>query len=340
MNKFEEITDDIDEIIGEEYITEILKERNLKIYWGTTPSSILHIFHIIPLLKIRKFINYECEVKILLADIHAYLDLVNKTNDNINFEIFEHRTDIHEKIIKYLLHYLEIDSDKICFVQGTAYQTGPEYTMDMYKFNALCKISQLKKAGEELLLHNNDTDPLMTSLLYPTLQALDIEYLESDVFYGDSHQKGICILANDVLQKMGYKKKGYLLDDIYENLKDMKKITLLDSYENISEKIYEMTLHDILYILKYIIFEICAIKNIMLKVNSNKNSNNDIDNTDTFYYFNNFEDISIKYKSKDILIIDIKIGIIEFLDKIIEPIRSEFLKESVLIEKMIAAKYN
>jgi tyrosyl-tRNA synthetase len=343
MNKFDEITEDIDEIIGEEYIKEILERRNLKIYWGTTPSSLLHIFHIIPLLQIKKFIKCGCEVKILLADIHAYLDLVNKSYDNnndsnesIKFEILAHRRDIHENLIKYLIRYLEIDSHNIKFVQGTSYQTREEYTLDMYKFNALCKISQLKKAGEKILLHNNDTDPLMTTLLYPTLQALDIEYLDTDVFYGDSQQKDICILANTVLEKMGYKKKGYLLNDIYINLKSMKKITMIDTYEKISHKIYEMKMQDVLYLLDNIIFEICIIKDIMLKICSTKNENDDNNN---IYYFNNIEDLSKKYKSKEILLFDIKTGVIDFLEDLIEPIRTEFLSTPDLIEKLIDAKY-
>jgi tyrosyl-tRNA synthetase len=325
MNRFEEITSDIDEIIGDVYIRDILEKRKLKIYWGTTPSSILHIYHIIPLLTIKKFINNECEVKILLADIHAYLDLVSKSEKKINFEVLSHRTDIHEKLIRYLLNYLDIDHERIYFVQGTSYQTGPEYTMDMYKFNALQTVSQLKKAGEQILLHKQDTEPLMTSLLYPVLQALDIEYLDTDVFYGDSNQREICLMANSVLGKMGYEKKGYLLSDIYSNLKNMEKITMIDSYETISEKINKMKLVDILYLIQYIIFEICSIKNTMLKINK--------------YYFNNYDDLKIKYRNKDILIPDIKKGVINFFETIIDPIRTEFINEKDLIQKLIDAEY-
>ena len=115
------------------------------------------------------------------------------------------------------------------------------------------QLSQLKKAGENILIQNCEKDPLMTSLLYPTLQALDIEYLDTDVFYGDSNQKGICMLANEVLEKMGYSKKGYLLSDMYSNLKNMDKISMIESYEKISEKINRMNLQDILYLIEYAI---------------------------------------------------------------------------------------
>jgi tyrosyl-tRNA synthetase len=325
MNKFDEITMDIDIVIGEEYIKDIIEKRNLRIYWGTTPCSFFHIYHIIPLLKIKNFVDNDCEVKILLADLHAYLDLVSKSDEIINFEVLEHRTEIHHKIIKYFLDFFKINLSNIFFVQGTSYQTREEYTMDVFKFNALCKVSQLKKAGETILIQDNELDPLMTSLLYPTLQALDIEYLDTDVFYGDSNQKGICMLANDVLEKMGYSKKGYLLSDMYSNLKNMEKISMIDSYENIFEKINRMKLQDVLYLIEYIIFEICVIKNILLNIGG--------------YNFNNFDDMSEKYKERNILISDIKKGVITFFEEIINPIRSEFLNEPDLIQKLIDAKY-
>ena len=57
------------------------------------------------------------------------------------------------------------------------------------------------------------------------------------------------------------------------------------------------------------------------------------------YYINNFEDMSEKYKERKILISDIKNGVIKFFEEIIEPIRSEFLNEPDLIQKMVDAKY-
>lgn len=202
--KYKNITKNIDTIIGTKYILDILDKRNIKIYWGTTPSCLPNINYIIPLLKIKNFINNNCEITILLADIHAYLD-----SKKSNYEILSIRTDIHQKIIKMLLKYLDINTDKIKFVQGSSYQLNQEFTMDVYKFNSLCSVSKVKKAGEKAVIQSYD--PLMTSLLYPTLQALDIEYLECDVYFGDIYQKEICLLANDIMEQLEYTKKGFFL---------------------------------------------------------------------------------------------------------------------------------
>jgi tyrosyl-tRNA synthetase len=318
MSKFDLITENIDEIIGEGEIKKILEERDIVIYWGTTPSSIPNIIYFIPLINIMHFKKHGCQVKILLADIHAYLNSID-----LKFEIFEHRTDIHEKILKYMIRFLDKDEDSdISFVQGTSFQLNTEYTMDTYKFNALCTISRLKDAGKNII--NQIDEPLMTSLLYPTLQALDIEYLEADVFFGDYKQKDICILTNEVLEKMGYKKKTFFLNEVYTNLKNMPKITLIDSYENIENKINLMYIKDVLFLINIIIFDICQIKNILFKIKD--------------FEFTSLTQIALKYRANEINIDDIKQAVILFLDRIIEPMRNEFNEED-MIEKLILAKY-
>lgn len=325
MSKFDLITEIVDEIIGEEEIKKILDERDIVIYWGTTPSSIPNIIHFIPLINIMYFKKHGCQIKILLADIHAYLNSIN-----LKFEIFEHRTDIHEKIIKYMINILDKEYDNISFVQGTSFQLNAEYTMDTYKFNALCTVSKLREVGKNIINQTIDktidktTDPLMTSLLYPTLQALDIEYLNADVFFGDCNQKDICMLTNEILEKLGYNKKTFFLNELYENLKNMPKITLIESYEDIEKKINSMESKDVIYLVNIIILEICKIHNIIFKINE--------------FEFTSIEQIKLKYESKEITINNIKESVIIFLDTVIEPIRKEF-NEVDMIEKLKLAKY-
>jgi tyrosyl-tRNA synthetase len=319
MSKFDLITENVDEIIGEEEIKKILEERDIVIYWGTTPTSIPNIIHFIPLINLMHFNKHGCHIKILLADIHAYLNSIN-----LNFEVFEHRTDIHEKIIKYMIRFLDKEENSdISFIQGTSFQLNSEYTMDTYKFNALCTVSKLSNAGKNII--NQTSDPLMTSLLYPTLQALDIEYLNADVFFGDYKQKDICILTNEVLDKMGYKKKTFFLNEIYTNLKNMPKITFIDSYEDIENKINSMNIKDILYLINIIIFDICEIKNIIFTIKD--------------FEFTSLTQIALKYRTNEIIIDDIKQAVILFLDWIIEPMRKEFNEED-MIEKLKLANYS
>ena len=89
------IVDGLEEVIGEKELLNILQERDLKIYWGTATTGKPHIGYLKPLLKICQFLKAECDVTILFADLHAYLDAL-KTN----WEDLKYRTIYYEQLIK------------------------------------------------------------------------------------------------------------------------------------------------------------------------------------------------------------------------------------------------
>lgn len=316
MDLLEKITEEVDEVININYIRNIIKERNLKIYWGTTPGRIPNINYLIPLMTIYHFIKNKCEIKILLADIHAFLDSVKS-----DFNVLKARTNVHEKIIKMLLDMLTIDYSDIQFVQGTSYQLSQEFTLDLYKINSYCSVSQVKNAGKEVVKQNND--PKMTSLLYPTLQALDIEYMECDVFFGDTKQKNICNLTNDVLKKLGYQEKSFFLNELYENLNVFNSITFLDTYDEIKNKIDMIKINILIEFIDVIVFDLCKIMNSMFTIND--------------IVIKNLNDIKIKYDTKEIKNNHIRESIVDFINNINTPIREEYSHQdsvNILLEAL------
>lgn len=303
VEKLDKITEEIDEIIGISHIKEILNERDLKIYWGTTPGRLPNILYLIPLMTLYHFIDCKCEIKILLADIHAYLDSIKS-----DFDVLKARTNIHEKIIKMLLSKMNIESSQVEFIQGTSYQLRNEFTLDLYKINSFCSVSQVKNAGREAVIQ--ETDPKMTSLLYPTLQALDIEYLECDVFFGDLKQKNICKFTNQILEKLGYRKRGFFLNEIYEELNIFKSITFIDTYVQIENKINNIKLNLLIEFIDVIIFDFCKISGIAYMINN--------------IQIHSIEEIKESYKNKDITNKDIRKSVVDFIDLINESIREEY----------------
>lgn len=65
--------------------------------------------------------------------------------------------------------------------------------------------SSLMQAGAEVV--KQVASPLMSSLLYPILQALDEEYLGVDIQFGGVDQRKIFMFAKEHLPKVGYKKR-------------------------------------------------------------------------------------------------------------------------------------
>lgn len=61
------ITRNLQEVLGEDKLDAVLKERNLKIYWGTATTGRPHIAYFVPMSKIADFLRAGCEV-----DIYAF----------------------------------------------------------------------------------------------------------------------------------------------------------------------------------------------------------------------------------------------------------------------------
>ena len=82
------------------------------------------------MVKLAELLHAGCHVKILLADIHAYLD-----NMKAPLELVEKRVVYYEYIIKSLLKAIGVDISKLEFIKGSSYQLGSDYTMDRCKWS-------------------------------------------------------------------------------------------------------------------------------------------------------------------------------------------------------------
>lgn len=61
-SKKELITRNLQEYLGEEKLDSILKERDLKIYWGTATTGKPHVAYFVPMSKVADFLRAGCEV--------------------------------------------------------------------------------------------------------------------------------------------------------------------------------------------------------------------------------------------------------------------------------------
>ncbi len=235
--KYEIITRNLQEVVGEAELREILAKRNLKVYLGTATTGRPHIGYFVPMMKIADFLEAGCEVTVLFADLHAYLD-----NMKTSWELLEKRTQYYEHVIKQLLMITGADLSKLKFVVGTDVQLSREYTLDVYRLSAITTEHDAKKAGSEVV--KQVESPKIGGLLYPLLQALDEEYLGVDAQFGGVDQRKIFMFAAEYLPKIGYKKRIHLMNPMVPGLSGGKmsssepesKIDLLDSEEEIMKK--------------------------------------------------------------------------------------------------------
>merc|ERR1712020_69585 len=232
------ITRNLQETLGEDRIDEVLKTRDLKVYWGTATTGKPHVAYFVPMSKLADFLNAGCEVTILFADLHAYLD-----NMKAPWDLLRLRTEYYEHAIKAMLESLGVPLEKLKFVRGTDFELTKEYTLDVYKLASLVTEHDARKAGAEVV--KQVQHPLLSGLLYPGLQALDEEYLKCDAQFGGVDQRKIFTYAEKYLPALGYAKRAHLMNPMVPGLQGSKmssseedsKIDLLDSAASLKKKL-------------------------------------------------------------------------------------------------------
>jgi hypothetical protein len=60
--KYTLITRNLQEVLGEDTIKSVLKERDLVMYWGTAPTGKPHIGYFVPMQKLADFLKAGCKV--------------------------------------------------------------------------------------------------------------------------------------------------------------------------------------------------------------------------------------------------------------------------------------
>ncbi|SCV99592.1 LAFE_0A06590g1_1 [Lachancea fermentati] len=217
------ITKNLQEVLNAQIIKDVLEveKRPLKLYWGTAPTGKPHCGYFVPMTKLAHFLKAGCEVTVLLADLHAFLD-----NMKAPLEVVQHRAKYYEHVIKSILRSINVPIEKLKFVVGSSYQLTPEYTMDIFKLSNIVSQNDAKRAGADVV--KQVANPLLSGLIYPLMQALDEQHLDVDVQFGGVDQRKIFVLAEENLPSLGYKKRAHLMNPMVPGLGQGGKMSASD----------------------------------------------------------------------------------------------------------------
>jgi len=327
----------LQEVMGDQKAIARLKEhlttKDLKLYWGTATTGQPHVGYFVPMTKIAEFLRAGCQVTILFADLHAYLDSMKAP-----WELLRHRTQYYEHIIKAMLETLNVPLDKLRFIRGTDFQLSREYTLDVYKLCSVTTERNAMHAGAEVV--KQVASPFMSGLLYPLLQALDEQYLGVDAQFGGVDQRKIFAFAEEYLPTIGYQKRFHLMNPMVPGLMGDKmsssdpksKIGLLDTEEEIKKKIKvafaepgKVEGNGLLAFAKMVLFPLNELKEIKTFV---------INRPEKFggpITFTSYQELETAYASNALFPKDLKDGIVDVINKLLDPIRQKF-KDPKLIE--------
>lgn len=301
------------EIVTEEELIELLKTKDKpRAYVGYEPSGEIHLGHMMTVQKLMDLQNAGFEIIVLLADVHAYL---NEKGD------FDEIREIAE-YNKRAFIALGLDEGKTKFVLGSEYQFERDYVLDVLKMARITTLNRARRSMDEISRRKDD--PMVSQMIYPLMQALDIAHLGVDLAVGGTDQRKIHMLARENLPKLGYKVPVCLHTPILLGLDGQKMssskgnyISVRDPPEVVEKKIFkaycparDVDNNPIIQIALYHIFP----RFNELKVERDEKYGGDVIYTDP-------EQLISDFKSGNLHPLDLKRAVAMYLNSILEDVR-------------------
>jgi tyrosyl-tRNA synthetase len=330
-----------EEAVTEAEIESILAERDdPHAYIGYAPTGEMHIGHFTTMRKLADFIEAGVDVTVLVADLHAHLD-----DEKSPFELLDARSEYYEEAIRGMIDAAGADPEAVSFVRGTEYQLEEPYTLDLYRLMADTTLSRAQRAGSEVVRQSEN--PKIGGLVYTLMQSLDVAALEADIAYGGIDQRGIYMLAREILPNEGYDKPACVFAPLLSGLTGGKmsasdagsKVNLTDSAEQVEEKIQgaycpqgEVEDNGVLEYLKFLVFPVLDERGEPLVVERPEEYGGDL-------VYEDYEQLEADYVAGELHPADLKPGAAAAISSVIDPVRERLRSQPELLAEAYPDSY-
>jgi tyrosyl-tRNA synthetase len=234
MDTYDLITRNAEEVVTEEELETLADDPDGKrVYVGYEPSGVLHLGHLLTANMLIDLQDAGMDVVILLADVHAYL------NGKGTFDEIEATAEVmREQFLAYGL-----DPEQTEFVYGSSYQLDEDYVLDLHQMAISTTLNRAQRAMAEI---QGGETAKVSHVVYPLMQALDIEYLDLDLAVGGLDQRKVHMLAREELPSLGYESRPAIhtpiLADLTTGVGKMSSstgvtISMEDTREDLEEKV-------------------------------------------------------------------------------------------------------
>jgi tyrosyl-tRNA synthetase len=179
------------EVITSNELREKVGKKVMTAYIGYEPSGKVHLGHMITVKKMIELQEAGLKIKILLADLHAYL------NGKGSLEEIKKISEYNIRCFRAL--GLSNDTE---FILGSSFQTLENYTLKVYQLALFTTLTRARRSMAQIT--RNADEHQVAEVIYPLMQVVDMLFLEVDLAVGGMEQRKIHMLARDNLPKLGY----------------------------------------------------------------------------------------------------------------------------------------
>ncbi|MEK6885863.1 MAG: tyrosine--tRNA ligase [Nanoarchaeota archaeon] len=303
------------EIVKEEELVSLLQTKKKPVvYCGYEPNGPMHLGHFVTITKLMDFEKAGFHVKVLLADVHAFL------NRKGNEEDIKREVENWRKTIKAIGLNAEV-------VLGSSFQFEKEYELDVMRMAQDSTINRGLRSMQEVA--RDIENATVSQLWYPLMQIADIKYLGADVAQGGLEQRKIHMMGREMSKILKHNfvcVHTPLITSLKGPGQKMSKslpgsgISVTDSYDEIKKTINgayclegDIADNPILQITKLIVFPRVSSLDIKRPVKFGGDVS-----------YSNYERLEADFASKKLHPMDLKTAVTEALEKIIKPIRDNW----------------
>ena len=305
----------VSEIVTESELISLLKKKKEPVvYCGYEPNGPMHLGHFVTVTKLMDLERAGFKVIILLADVHA---LLNRKGSK---EEIKKEVENWKKTIKAI-------GMKAKVVVGSDFEFNEDYQLDVMNLAQNSTIQRGLRSMQEIA--RDVENATISQLWYPLMQVTDIKHLKVDVALGGLEQRKVHMIGRDMKDSLKYNFVAIhtpLITSLKGPGQKMSKsipgsgISVTDSYDEIKKTINgaycpEGVSEDnpLLQIARLIIFP--RFEEIVIKRPDKFGGNLNL---------KNYEELEKVYSQNKLHPLDLKTCVIEYLEKIIAPIRSSW----------------
>lgn len=192
LDRLELVIRNTEEIVTVDELKALLDNKQRpRAYVGYETSGKVHLGHMLTANKLLDLQKSGFDVVVLLADLHAFL------NEKGTLEEVRKIADYNRDCFMAL----GLDPERTEFVYGTDYQLKPDYMLKILQMARNTTLNRARRSMDEV--SRNAENPMVSQMIYPLMQAIDIADLKIDLAVGGIDQRKIHMLAREELPRLG-----------------------------------------------------------------------------------------------------------------------------------------
>ena len=327
---YQDIVRNTAEVVKEEELKQVVKKDNPSVYIGYAPTGSMHIGHFTTIAKTADFIQSGFRLKVLLADVHAELD-IEKTDP----QLVKARTAYYKETIRAMLKAAGV-TEGYEFITGSSFQFNKSYQKSVMHMMENSSITRAKRAVSEVVRHKDSMKS--SALLYCFMQIQDVLSLDVDVAFSGLDQRRIYMLGRDLFSKLNKDKDlTCVFAPLLASLKGGKmsssepttKISVHDTPEDVKSKMKDAFCpqgqkedNGVLQYTEVLLFPILNRQNRPFTIRRPKKYGGSLSYTA-------YEELEKDFLNGDIHPLDLKKAVGQTLSAMLQPLREDVSKDTI-----------